>query len=123
MQFLVLIKATAQTEAGALPTAEEFAAMEKFSEDLGKAGVVMQGGGGLQPSSKGARLTFSGGKTTVTDGPFAETKELVAGFCIVEGTSKEEVIERFLHAPFDHGQQIEIRPIFMYDAADVGAMK
>jgi hypothetical protein len=111
MRFAVLVKASAESEAGALPTRDQLAEMGKFNEGLIRDGIMLAADG-LQPSSKGARLKFSGGKTTVIDGPFAETKELVAGFWIVQGKSKEEVLERFLHAPFDGGQEIEIRQIF-----------
>ena len=111
MRFAVLVKASEQSEAGVLPSREMLEAMGKFNEQLAKDGVLLAGDG-LQASSKGARLRFDGGRTTVTDGPFAETKELIAGFWIVQGKSKEEVIERFMHAPFDGGQVIEIRQIF-----------
>jgi hypothetical protein len=88
--------------------------MSKFNEQLAKDGVLLAGEG-LHATSKGARLRFDGGRTTVTDGPFAETKELIAGFWLVQGKSKEEVIERFTHAPFDSGQVIEIRQVFEAD--------
>ncbi len=117
MRFMVLVKASPESEAGVLPTPELLLEMGKFNEGLVKAGVMLAGDG-LQASSKGARLKFSGGKATVIDGPFAETKELVAGFWVVQGKSKEEVIERFSHAPFDGGQEIEIRQIF--EAEDFG---
>ena len=118
MRFAVLVKASEQSEAGVLPSREMLEAMGKFNEQLAKDGVLLAGDG-LQASSKGARLRFDGGRTTVTDGPFAETKELIAGFWIVQGKSKEEVIERFMHAPFDGGQVIEIRQIFeMEDFGD-----
>jgi len=111
MRFAVLVKANEQSEAGVLPSREMLEAMGKFNEQLAKDGVLLAGDG-LQASSKGARLRFDAGRTTVTDGPFAETKELIAGFWIVQGKSKEEVVERFMHAPFDGGQVIEIRQIF-----------
>jgi len=114
MRFVVLVKANKETEAGVLPTREQLTEMGKFNEQLAKDGVLLAGEG-LQASSKGARLRFDGGRTTVTDGPFTETKELVAGFWIVQGKSKEEVIERFTSAPFDGGQEIEIRQIFEAD--------
>ena len=117
MRFMVLVKANEQSEAGVLPSREMLEEMGKFNEQLVKDGVMLAGEG-LQASSKGARLRFDAGKTTVTDGPFAETKELVAGFWIVQGKSKEEVIERFKHAPFDGGEVIEIRQIF--EAEDFG---
>jgi len=111
MRFAVLVKANNDSEAGVLPTSEQLAEMGSFNEQLAKDGVLLAGEG-LQPTSKGARLRFDGGRTTVTDGPFTETKELVAGFWMVQGKSKEEVVERFMHAPFDGGQVIEIRQIF-----------
>jgi len=117
MRFMVLVKASKESEAGVIPTTEEFADMGAFNETLVKDGVMLAGDG-LKPSSAGARLRFDGGRTTVTDGPFAETKELVAGFWIVQGKSKEEVVERFTHAPFRRGEEIEIRP--MYEAEDFG---
>lgn len=114
MRFMVVVKANAESEAGILPTRAQFAEMGKFNEELAKAGVLLSAEG-LQASSKGARLKFSGGKTSVTDGPFAETKELIAGFWIVQGKSKAEVIERFSRAPFDGGAEIEIRQVFEAD--------
>ena len=117
MRFMVLVKASKDSEAGILPTHEQFAEMGKFNEQLVKDGVVLAMDG-LQASSKGARIRFDGGRTTVTDGPFAETKELVAGFWIVQGKSKEEIISRFTSAPFDGGEEIEIRQIF--EAEDFG---
>jgi hypothetical protein len=117
MRFAVLVKATPQSEAGVLPTREQFAEMGAFNEELARAGVMLAADG-LQASSKGARLTFGDGKPTVTDGPFAETKELIAGFWIVQGASRAEVVERFMRAPFDGGAQIEIRQIF--EAEDFG---
>jgi hypothetical protein len=114
---MVLVKASKDSEAGVLPTTEQFAEMGKFNEQLVKDGVMLAGEG-LQPTSKGARIRFDGGRATVTDGPFTETKELVAGFWIVQGKSKEEIVERFTHAPFDGGAEIEIRRI--YEAEDFG---
>ena len=111
MRFMVLVKANKDSEAGILPTREQLTEMGKFNEQLVKDGVMLAGEG-LQASSKGARLRFDGGRTTVTDGPFAETKELLAGFWIVQGKSKEEVISRFMSAPFDRGEELEIRQIF-----------
>jgi hypothetical protein len=108
---MVLVKATTDSEAGVLPTREQLTEMGKFNETLVKDGVVLAMDG-LQASSKGARIRFDGGRTTVTDGPFAETKELLAGFWIVQGKSKEEIISRFKSAPFDGGAEIEIRQIF-----------
>lgn len=114
MRFAVLVKATKNTEAGVLPSPELLQKMGQFNEELVKAGVMLAGEG-LQDSSKGARLSFSGGKASVTDGPFAETKELIAGFWIVQAKSKEEVIERFSHAPMLDGDVLEIRQIFEAD--------
>jgi hypothetical protein len=114
MRFAVLVKANKESEAGVLPTSEMLAEMSKFNEQLAKDGVLLAGEG-LHATSKGARLRFDGGRTTVTDGPFAETKELIAGFWLVQGKSKEEVSERFTHAPFDSGQVIEIRQVFEAD--------
>jgi hypothetical protein len=111
MRFAVLVKASKESEAGVLPSSELLEEMGKFNESLAKDGVMLAGEG-LQPTSKGTRLRFDGGRTTVTDGPFAETKELVAGFWIVQGKSKQEIVERFMHAPFNGGQVIEIRQIF-----------
>jgi hypothetical protein len=117
MRFAVLVKASKESEAGVIPSSELLSEMGKFNEQLAKDGVLLAGEG-LHASSKGARLRFDGGRTTVTDGPFTETKELVAGFWIVQGKSKEEVVERFTQAPFDGGQVIEIRQIF--EAEDFG---
>jgi hypothetical protein len=119
MRFVVLVKATPQSEAGVLPTRAQLEEMGRFNDQLVKDGVLLAAEG-LQASSKGARLRFDQGRTTVVDGPFAETKELIAGFWIVSGSSKAEVVERFTHAPFDGGHVIEIRQIFEpEDFADV----
>src|ERR1700730_14624109 len=117
MRFVVLVKATKESEAGVLPTSGKLTEMGKFNEQLVKDGVMLAGEG-LHASSKGARLRFDGGRTTVTDGPFTETKELVAGFWIVQGKSREEVIERFAHAPFDGGEELEISQVV--EAEDFG---
>jgi hypothetical protein len=117
MRFAVLVKANNDSEAGVLPSREMLEKMGKFNEQLIKDGVMLAGEG-LQASSKGVRLRFDGGRTTVIDGPFAETKELIAGFWIVQGKSKEEIVERFTHVPFDRGEVIEIRQIF--EAEDFG---
>lgn len=111
MRFMVQVRANEATEAGVLPTSEVLEPMGRFNEELIKAGVMLAGDG-LRDSSKGARLTFKGGNVTVTDGPFAETKELIAGFWIVQAKSKEEVIERFKHAPMLDGDVLEIRQLF-----------
>lgn len=117
MRFIVLVKATKESEAGVIPTSEQFEAMGKFNEGLAKDGVLL-GGEGLRPTSNASRLRYDGGRTTVIDGPFAETKELVAGFWLVQGKSRQEVIERFMHVPFDRGETIEIREF--YEAEDFG---
>ena len=117
MRFMILLKADQTTEAGALPDEKILAEMGKYNEELVKAGVLLAGEG-LHPSSRGARVTFSGGKHTVIDGPFAETKELVAGFWLIQVKSKDEAIEWIKRAPFDGGTEIEIRQVF--EAADFG---
>ena len=114
MRFMVIVKASEESEAGVLPSAEDFARMGTFNEELVNAGVMLAADG-LQPSSKGARVTFSGGKTTVVDGPFAETKELIAGFWIWQVNSLEEAIAWVKRAPFDGGATLEIRQIFEGD--------
>lgn len=117
MRFAVFVRANKETEAGVLPSAELLTKMGEFNEELVKAGVMLAGEG-LQASSKGARLSFAAGNVSVTDGPFAETKELVAGFWIVQGRSKEEIVERFKRAPMLDGDVLEIRQIF--EAEDFG---
>jgi hypothetical protein len=116
MRFMVLVKADKDSEAGVMPTQDLLAEMGKFNEELVKAGVMLAGEG-LQPSSKGARIKFSGNKRTVIDGPFAETKELVAGYWLWQVRSKEEAIEWLKRAPFREGQ-VEIRQVF--EAEDFG---
>lgn len=121
MRFMVIVKATPNSEAGALPSKELLAAMGKFNEELVKAGVMLAGEG-LQPSSKGARVRFSGGKRTVTDGPFAETKELIGGFWLWQCKSKEEAIEWVKRCPDPMPGEdavLEIRQVF--EADDFGA--
>ena len=113
MRFMVLVKATPDSEAGVLPGQEILAKMGKFNEELVKAGVMLAGEG-LQASSKGARVRFSGGKRTVIDGPFTETKELVAGFWLWQLRSKEEAIEWLKRAPFEDAE-VEIRQVFEAD--------
>ena len=107
---MILVKADKNSEAGALPDEKMLSEMGKFNEEMMKAGVMLAGEG-LQPSSKGARINFSRGKPTVTDGPFAETKELIAGFWLIQTKSKQEAIEWLKRAPFQDGQ-IEIRQVF-----------
>jgi hypothetical protein len=99
------------SEAGVLPSQEMLAAMGRYNDELVKAGVMLAGEG-LQASSKGARVTFDGDKRTVTDGPFTETKELIAGFWLIQASSKEEAIEWVSRAPFDGGTEIEVRQVF-----------
>jgi hypothetical protein len=120
MRFMILVKATIDSEAGVMPSQQLLAEMGKFNEELVKAGVLLAGEG-LQPTSKGARVKFSGSKRTVTDGPFAETKELIAGFWIWQVKSKAEAIEWVKRCPNPHPgeSEIEIRQIF--EAEDFGA--
>jgi len=118
MRFMVIVKADKDSEAGVLPSEQMLAEMGKFNEQLAKAGIMLAGEG-LQPSSKGARIKFDGKKRTVTDGPFAETKELVAGFWVIQVKSKDEAIEWMKRAPFDGGTEIELRQVFEED--DFGA--
>ena len=120
MRFIVMVKASAESEAGVLPSQELLTEMGKFNEELVKAGVMLEGEG-LQPSSKGVRVKFSGAKRTVIDGPFAETKELIAGFWIWQVRSKEEAIEWAKRCPNPTGAEgeLEIRQIF--EADDFGA--
>lgn len=110
MRFMVIVKANKDSEAGVLPDEKILTEMGKFNEELAKAGVLLAAEG-LQASSKGARVRFSGGKTTVIDGPFTESKELVAGFWIWQVRSKEEAIEWLKRAPFDD-TEVEIRQVF-----------
>jgi len=119
MRFMVIVKATRDSEAGALPSEELLTAMGKYNEELAKAGILLAGDG-LQPSSKGARVRFSGPKRTVVDGPFAETKELVAGFWMWKVKSKEEAIEWVKRCPnpMPGDSEIEIRQVF--EAEDFG---
>jgi hypothetical protein len=116
MRVMVLVKADKNSEAGILPDPKLFEDMGKFNEELTKAGVMLAGEG-LQPSSKGARVRFSGGKKTVIDGPFAESKELVAGFWLWQVKSMDEAIEWLKRAPFE-GTEVEIRQVF--EAEDFG---
>jgi hypothetical protein len=120
MRFIVMVKASPESEAGVLPSQELLTEMGKFNEELVKAGVMLEGEG-LHPSSKGVRVKFSGAKRTVIDGPFAESKELVAGFWIWQVRSKEEAIEWAKRCPNPTGTEgeLEIRQIF--EADDFGA--
>ena len=116
MRFMVIIKADRNTEAGVLPDEKSLTAMTKYNEELVSAGVVLAGEG-LHPSSKGARVRFSGGKRTVIDGPFAETKELIAGFWLWQVKSKAEALEWLQRSPFEECE-VELRQVF--EAADFG---
>jgi hypothetical protein len=116
MRFMVLVKANKDSEAGVMPTEQMLTEMGKFNEELTNAGVMLAGEG-LHPSSKGARIKFSGGKKTVIDGPFAETKELVAGFWVWQVKSRDEAIEWLKRAPFED-TEVELRQIF--EAEDFG---
>ncbi len=116
MRFMVLVKASKDSEAGVLPTKEQLAEMGAFNAEMTKAGVMLDGEG-LQASSKGARIRFSGDQRTVIDGPFAETKELVAGFWMIQTKSKAEAIEWLKRSPFRDGE-VEIRQVF--EAEDFG---
>jgi hypothetical protein len=118
MRVMVFVKASKDSEAGVLPTAGLLTAMGKFNEELVKAGVLLDANG-LHASSKGKRVKFSGQQRTVTDGPFTETKELIAGYWLWQVKSVEEAVEWLKRAPFDGGTEVEIRPVF--EAADFGA--
>jgi len=118
MRFIVMVKANKDSEAGVLPTEAQLKEMGTFNDELAKAGVMLAGEG-LQASSKGARITYSGTKRTVRDGPFAETKELVAGFWIWQVKSKQEALEWAKRIPFTDGEEVEIRQVL--EAEDFGA--
>ena len=118
MRFMVIVKADKNSEAGIMPSREILTAMGKFNEELVKAGVMLAGEG-LHPTSKGKRVKFSGGKHTITDGPFTESKELIAGFWLWQVRSMEEAVEWLKRSPFDGGTEIEIRQVF--EAEDFGA--
>ena len=118
MRFMVIVKADKNSEAGVLPSKEILAAMGKFNEELVKAGVMLAGEG-LQASSKGKRVRFSGQQRMVIDGPFAETKELIGGFWLWQLKSMEEAVEWLKRAPFDGGTEVEIRQV--YEASDFPA--
>jgi hypothetical protein len=117
MRVMVMVKANKDSEAGVLPSQELLTKMGKFNEELVKAGIMLAGEG-LQASSKGKRVKFSGEKRTVTDGPFAETKELIAGFWMWKVKSMDEAVEWLKRAPFDGGAELEIRQVF--EAEDFG---
>ena len=111
MRFMMLVKASKESEAGMLPSKELIAAMGQFNEEMVKAGVLIAGEG-LQASSKGARITYSGSKRSVTDGPFAETKELLAGFWMIDVKSKADAIVWASRVPFTDGEVVEVRQVF-----------
>ena len=117
MRVMVVVKASKESEAGVLPDTEVLTKMLKYNEELVKAGVILAGDG-LQPTSKGKRVKFSGSQRTVTDGPFTETKELIAGYGIWQVRSIDEAVEWLKRAPFDGGTEVEIRPV--YEANDFG---
>ena len=118
MRCMVVVKANKESEAGIMPSQKLLSEMGKFNEELVKAGVLLAGEG-LQPSSKGKRVKFSGANRTVIDGPFTETKELIAGFWLWQVRSMDEAIEWLRKAPFDGGTEIEIRQVF--ETEDFGA--
>ena len=118
MRVMVIVKANKDSEAGVLPDKKILTEMGRFNEELVKAGVMLAGEG-LHPTSKGKRVRFSGAERTVIDGPFAETKELIAGFWLWQVKSMDEAIEWLKRAPFDGGTEIEVRPVF--EADDFGA--
>jgi hypothetical protein len=117
---MVLVKASKDSEAGVMPSRQLLTEMGKFNEELAKAGVLLAGEG-LHPSSKGARVRFSGSKRTVIDGPFAETKELIAGFWIWQAKSKEEAIEWVKRCPNPHNEDCEVEIRQVFEAEDFGA--
>ena len=118
MRFMVMVKANKDSEAGVMPTQQMLTEMGNYNEELVKAGVMLAGEG-LHPSSKGARVRFSGKQRTVIDGPFSETKELVAGFWLWQVRSREEALEWLKRAPFKDGEEVELRQVF--EAEDFGA--
>jgi hypothetical protein len=118
MRVMVIVKASKESEAGVLPDEKILTEMGKYNEELVKAGVMLAADG-LHASSKGKRVRFSGPKRTVTDGPFAETKELIAGFWLWQVRSMDEAVEWLKRAPFDGGTEVELRPVF--EAEDFGA--
>src|SRR5476649_2436518 len=117
MRFMVIVKANKDSEAGVMPSTELLTAMGKFNEQMVKAGVMLAGEG-LHPTSKGARIKYSGKQPNVDHGPFAVTNDLVAGFWLIQAKSQDEVIEWMKRAPFERGDEIEIRQVF--DAEDFG---
>jgi hypothetical protein len=118
MRFMVMVPASKDSEAGVLPDRDILTKMGTFNEEMVKAGVMLAGEG-LQPTSKGARIRFSGGKTTVIDGPFTESKELIAGFWLIQVKSRDEAVAWMRRAPFGEGVVLELRQIF--ETEDFGA--
>ena len=118
MRFMIIVKASADSEAGKMPSTDLLEAMGKYNEELVNAGVMLAGEG-LHPSSKGARIRYHGKERTVIDGPFQETKELIAGFWLIQVKSREEAIEWLKRAPMEDGDEVEIRQVF--EAEDFGA--
>jgi hypothetical protein len=118
MRVMVMVKASKESEAGEMPSQELLAAMGKYNEELANAGIMVAGEG-LHPTSKAKRVRFSGPQPTVIDGPFSETKELVAGYWLWKVKSMDEAVAWLKKAPFDGGAELEIRPLF--EAADFGA--
>ena len=119
MRFMAIVKATKESEAGVMPPPEVYTAMGNFNEELVKAGVMLAGEG-LHPSTKGARVRFKGDTRTVIDGPFTETKEIIAGFWLLQVRSKEEAIEWIKRCPNPTGEESEIELLQVYDADDFG---
>jgi hypothetical protein len=120
MRFMVIVKATKESEAGVMPSQRLLTEMGKFNEELVKSGVMLAGEG-LHPTSKGARVRFSGGRRTVTDGPFAEAKELLAGFWLWQVKSKEEAIQWVKRCPNPHNEETEVEIRQVFEAEDFGA--
>jgi hypothetical protein len=114
MRCMVIVKANAESEAGVMPSTELLAAMGRYNEELVNAGIMVDGDG-LHPSSRGVRVRFDGDTRTVIDGPFAETKELIAGYWVWNVASMQEAVDWLKRAPFDAGEEVEIRPIFESD--------
>ena len=118
MKVMVIVKASADTEAGVMPSEQELTAMGRFNEALVKAGIMLAGEG-LHPTRKGVRVRFTGAQRSVQDGPFAETRELIAGFWLWQVRSMEEAIEWIKRSPFANDEEVELRPVF--EADDFGA--
>jgi hypothetical protein len=124
MRFMVLVKAPAELDRQletAPPSLEDLAAMGAFNDALSRDGMLLAAEG-LRPTSQGVRMTFAGGQSTAIDGPFTESKEVIAGFWLLEAGSQKELIERMSRAPFTRGESIEIRELFLFDDAAVEAM-